>query len=239
MDGKRTLNAAIAIALFGAGVATGSLLRGGSRGPDADVPLASSHASVTEPSSSAPPVVGASSDVDGGAPSAAAPAGSGADPSAPPGTGEVAVIRGSETTGSGSRPGASAGDATSSGEGAPPTDGGVPTGALSREAIQDVVRSHRSELGFCFAWQLHSHPELGGRLIMDITIGADGSVTHAEVADDQLGDPTVLDCFRGVTRRMRFPPPEGGELRVRYPFVLTSGPPPDEPSSSSAEPRQP
>jgi hypothetical protein len=106
----------------------------------------------------------------------------------------------------------------------PAGDGGVPRGRLSPRVIQDEVRSHRDELGFCFAWQLHQHPEMRGRLTMEFTIGQDGSVTAADVVEDELGDETVARCFRSVTERMQFPAPEGGSVVVRYPFVLS----PDE-----------
>ena len=57
---------------------------------------------------------------------------------------------------------------------------------------------------------------------MEFTIGADGTVSRAEIAEDGLGDETVLRCFRGVTERMEFPPPgNGSEVVVRYPFVLS------------------
>ncbi|MGE0790480.1 MAG: AgmX/PglI C-terminal domain-containing protein [Sandaracinaceae bacterium] len=106
-------------------------------------------------------------------------------------------------------------------------DGGVRAG-LSADAIRDVVREHREELGFCFAWQLHQHPELQGRLTMSFEIDAEGHVSEASVLDDQLHDEVVSRCFVGVTRRMEFPPPDDGTtVTVHYPFVLS----PDEASS--------
>ncbi|MCZ7685842.1 MAG: AgmX/PglI C-terminal domain-containing protein [Sandaracinaceae bacterium] len=167
-------------------------------------------------------------DPESASPRAAPPARAGAGEAAvATRPGDVAVI-GSEARGESARAGAS--EAASGGSGEPPAlDGGArPTGRLGASAIRDVVRSHRDQLGFCFAWQLHLHPELRGRITMDFTIGEDGSVTRAEVADDQLGDETVLTCFRNVTRRMQFPAPEGGEVRVRYPFILAPEEPSDE-----------
>lgn len=144
-----------------------------------------------------------------------------------PRPGDVAVIGGDPRGAPVARGGS---EAAGGGSAEPPLlDGGArPTGRLDASAIRDVVRSHRDQLGFCFAWQLHLHPELRGRITMDFTIGEDGSVTRAEVVDDQLGDETVLTCFRGVTRRMQFPAPEGGEVRVRYPFILAPEEPSDE-----------
>lgn len=161
-------------------------------------------------------------------PHAASTSRASAGDSAPaPRPGDVAVI-GGDPRGTSAARGAS--EAAGGGSGEPPLlDGGArPTGRLDASAIRDVVRSHRDQLGFCFAWQLHLHPELRGRITMDFTIGEDGSVTRAEVVDDQLGDETVLTCFRSVTRRMQFPAPEGGEVRVRYPFILAPEEPSDE-----------
>lgn len=207
--------------LFAVGFAAGYVARGGAR------PEPSQEPSVRAGSSSVAPEEDARASrraQDAGTPSAAAP-GSRADTGAADGTSnprgtEVAVVGSSETARAAGSGGA-ASEPTRLGEPPPPLDGGAPpTGRLAPSAIRDVVRSHRDQLGFCFAWQLHSHPELRGRLTMDFTIGEDGTVTRAEVAEDELGDETVLTCFRNVTRRMQFPAPEGGEVRVRYPFVL-------------------
>lgn len=101
-------------------------------------------------------------------------------------------------------------------------DAGAP-GRLEASAIQDVVREHRDELGFCFTWQLHQHPELGGRIVMEFVIGADGQVSEARVASDELDDEVVERCFVRVTERMEFPAPDGGgEVTVRYPFQLSA-----------------
>ena len=128
--------------------------------------------------------------------------------------------------------GAAAGAGAAGREDEPPrprgADAGVaPRGRLAASAVQDVVRAHRDELGFCFAWQLHQRPDLGGRVVMEFEIGPEGRVTEARIADDVLGDETVLRCFVSVTRRMEFPAPEGGSVTVRYPFVLSSGPAPE------------
>ncbi|MCZ7678622.1 MAG: hypothetical protein M5U28_07580 [Sandaracinaceae bacterium] len=60
---------------------------------------------------------------------------------------------------------------------------------LGASAIRDVVRSHRDQLGFCFAWQLHLHPDLRGQHHHGLhhRRGRQRDA-RAEVADDQLGD---------------------------------------------------
>lgn len=142
-----------------------------------------------------------------------------ADDDVPSKRGDVAVVGNDGTDRRGATGGAAGARRALQSAGA--LDGGARRlGRLDPTVIRDVVRAHRDQLGFCFAWQLHRRPELRGRITMEFTIGEDGSVTRAEIADDELGDETVLSCFRSVTQRMRFPAPEGGEVDVRYPFVL-------------------
>lgn len=235
MTQRRALWIVVAFALFGAGFVTGYFVR-----PTiADVPaMGSVDAAPYEEHA----LDGRSSDArtehheaeDGGE-----PADHGAESGGARENGRVSIVGEADGDREATAASERAGEGTT-GSTPPRLDGGTPpSGHLDAVAIRDVVREHRERLGFCFAWQLHSHPELGGSLTMDFTIGADGSVTRAEIADDQLGDETVLNCFRNETRRMRFPPPEDGEVRVRYPFRLAADPPegsPPGPSHASSPP---
>lgn len=113
----------------------------------------------------------------------------------------------------------------------PPAPGDEPPrGSLPPEAIRSVVRDALPELRFCFEWQLSLHPELGGRLVMELTIDEDGVVSSAHVAEDLLADETVSRCFSHVIGQLRFPRPDPpGEVLVRYPFVLSGAPAAREP----------
>lgn len=217
------------IALFAAGVATGWWMRGqdvesvnGASSDEAGVagaptPLATDGGAATRGDASALAAAGERAAATAGAPG-----------DTPRGEGSVAVIGAGEAAAHAPATSPTASNVVV-GTPPPPLDGGrPPTGRLDANAIRDVVRESRDQLGFCFAWQLHQHPELHGRLTMDFTIGEDGAVTRAEVVDDELGDETVQRCFRSVTQRMQFPVPEDGEVRVRYPFTLSADPEPEE-----------
>lgn len=91
-----------------------------------------------------------------------------------------------------------------------------------RHEIEDVVAARRSELAFCYDWEVQRDPALAGRVTLQLRIGVDGEVTEGGVIDDDLGNETVIRCFEGVLRRMHFAPSEsGGEVLVHYPVVLT------------------
>ncbi|MCB9597864.1 MAG: energy transducer TonB [Sandaracinaceae bacterium] len=232
MTERRLVLGLAAAALFGAGFGLGWLVRG-ERAAPADLSSAAAPGEGTADASSGE--AGAAGD-GGTASTVTASAGTtgtasgGAGADGPGGEGSVAVVGSSGASSGGAGSTGAAGEAAGEASGATaPTDGGV-RGRLDATAIRDVVRDHRDELGFCFAWQLHSHPDLNGRVTMEFEIGPDGHVTEARVADDALGDETVTRCFTGVTRRMEFPEPEGGgTVTVRYPFILSPEPAPDEP----------
>lgn len=232
MQDRRALVALGAVALFAAGFGLGWMVRGEHTSPA----IGSGDAGATAANGATDDAVGdgGSADAIGSGEAAEASADEAGerdedgDDSAR-GSGDVAVVGADESTRAASgEPEDEAGDDSETAAASP--DGGV-RGVLNASAIQDVVREHRDELGFCFAWQLHSNPDLEGRITMEFEIGADGQVTEARVADDALGDETVLRCFVNVTRRMEFPAPEGGgTVTVRYPFQLSpGGDPGDEP----------
>jgi len=218
-----------ALVLFGAGFGLGWMVRGersgGGQLEAASEPAPGDEADVMATSTSGPVSDGGGADAsaDGAGPSvAAARAASGAE-------GSVAVVGALDPDARmarGSAPGDSAGgEATTR----PSLDGGAGGGALEANDIRDVMREHHEEFGFCFAWQLHTHPDLGGRLTMEFEIGPDGGVTGARIIDDALGDETVSRCFVNVTRRMEFPAgPREGPVVVRYPFILSPGDDADE-----------
>jgi hypothetical protein len=92
-----------------------------------------------------------------------------------------------------------------------------------------VVRDNAGYFRFCFEWELSRHPDLAGRLTMEFVIAEDGTVREAHVMEDGIENETVTRCFTGVTSRMTFPPPEGGEVTVHYPFNLAGAPPAERP----------
>jgi len=224
LDRKPLLGVA-ALLVFAAGFGLGYVVR--AERAAASEASASDASEGSSPEVLAGPEAGASA-TDGGAEGSAEAAAGSEDegPRGSQGEGDVAVVGATE----GSSGPSSA--ALESGGGAPlpaAGDGGAAPGRLNASSIRNVVREHRDEIGFCFAWQLHYHPELEGSVTMEFVIGPDGSVTDARVAEDALGDETVLRCFVGVTRRMQFTPPENGEeVTVRYPFHLS---PDDEEST--------
>jgi TonB family protein len=119
-------------------------------------------------------------------------------------------------------------------------------GGLSKDAILSVVKQHQNEIKFCYEQQLLKDPQLAGKVVLDFTVGPDGRVTSANVADEStLRGPAVGTCMTARVRRWKFPRPEGGgEVNVRFPWVFKAAdgapePAPPEPAPAPEPPEAP
>jgi Ca-activated chloride channel family protein len=93
------------------------------------------------------------------------------------------------------------------------------TGTLSKEVIRRVIRQHVNQLRFCYEQELASIPDLSGKIVVEFTIDATGSVISAKIKSTTLGNSTVETCIVKALRSWKFPAPEGGGVvKVTYPF---------------------
>jgi TonB family protein len=94
-------------------------------------------------------------------------------------------------------------------------------GQLDKEIVGRVIRRHLNEVRFCYEKELGWHQDLGGRMLVELTIAANGQVVAAVIAAG-LGRAPLDACVAAAVRRWEFPAPEaGGLVVVRYPFVFT------------------
>ncbi|MEZ4321694.1 MAG: AgmX/PglI C-terminal domain-containing protein [Myxococcota bacterium] len=98
----------------------------------------------------------------------------------------------------------------------------VPTGSAYQSAIQQVMRRNANQVRSCYEDALRSDPTLTGRVTLDFTIDATGSVSAASSSGDLEGP--VATCIVQKAWRFRFPAPgDGKPVQVRYPFVFQPG----------------
>lgn len=92
---------------------------------------------------------------------------------------------------------------------------------LDRDQIAAVINRNQGQIRFCYEQGLQSDPTLGGRVAVDFTIGGNGLVKAASVANTTLKSQTVEECILMRLKTWKFPLPEGGaDVRVSYPFTL-------------------
>jgi hypothetical protein len=87
-------------------------------------------------------------------------------------------------------------------------------------SAQAVIRSHFSDVEACYGAVALKDPSVGGRIVVQWTLGADGTPTGVAITQDTLRSAAVTDCIKSRARGWRFPPPAGGVGVVRYPFDL-------------------
>jgi hypothetical protein len=100
----------------------------------------------------------------------------------------------------------------------PATD--PPTGALTADQINRVIRARAGILRACYQKQLAKHPELAGRVVSRIEVDTDGKVTAAVITSSTLGSPDVETCIARQLQRLRFPASATAST-IQYPFVFS------------------
>jgi TonB family protein len=97
-----------------------------------------------------------------------------------------------------------------------------PPGTLDPEVIRRVVQRYANQVKHCYERALSKDPALGGKVVVEVTIGTSGRVEASEIESSTINNKTVERCIVAATRRWRFPQPEGGPVVVHYPFILQS-----------------
>ncbi len=95
-------------------------------------------------------------------------------------------------------------------------------GTLPRSAIRRQIRLRRNQIAHCYQSQLNGNPDLAGRVTITFIIDAQGRVITSTVSSNTVGSPEVGQCVSQVIRRISFPAPGSGVVRVNYPFTFVA-----------------
>lgn len=91
----------------------------------------------------------------------------------------------------------------------------------SSASLLAVVRRYAAGIQFCYDNQLKKEPGLRGKLVVTLTVLANGEVSQADVAQNKLGSDTVVDCVLAQIRAWHFPGIPTGVVSFKTPFVFT------------------
>lgn len=95
------------------------------------------------------------------------------------------------------------------------------TGALGAEAARRVEREHFADVVRCFERAPAQDSRAGGRVTIDLAVGADGSVGAMHIARCDPRAEGVGPCVAVAIAQWRFPPLAGRrDAAVSYPFVF-------------------
>ncbi len=96
-------------------------------------------------------------------------------------------------------------------------------GVLEPSEMRRVVEEARPEIEGCHREALAYAPELWGRIGARFHVTAKGKTDEVFEAESQFPDERVTLCVLHALRKLKFPKPEGGDLRFLVPIRLWSG----------------
>lgn len=97
------------------------------------------------------------------------------------------------------------------------------SGALDPAEISRVIRTRSNVVRACFERGVRDDPNLGGRVMMRITIQPSGAVS--DVVSSSTLSASVLRCMEDAVRGTTFPADEHREpVTVSYPFIFGTSP---------------
>jgi hypothetical protein len=93
-------------------------------------------------------------------------------------------------------------------------------GSLSRDKLEQGVRSVSPRLLGCYEQGLRRIAYLAGDVRFHIGIARDGTIKWAFIASSQLGDHAALQCMLDVLRASTFPRPQGNDTEALFDIQL-------------------
>ncbi len=96
-------------------------------------------------------------------------------------------------------------------------------GGLDRDVIAQYISTQIGHIRYCYERQLSAKPDLYGKIKVQFTIGATGSVVQSKIGSSTLQDAIVEGCILKRVASWVFPTPKGGAtVLVSYPFLFKS-----------------
>jgi TonB family protein len=80
------------------------------------------------------------------------------------------------------------------------------------------VRRQQKRIRRCYRDVLQLFETVGGDVVVEFRVAADGSVPKARAYRNTTRSKTLAACLVDVFLSMRFPPPPGGPATLRYPL---------------------
>jgi TonB family protein len=93
-------------------------------------------------------------------------------------------------------------------------------GSLDAGSIKRVVKRNLGAIKLCYDQELRRNPKLAGKVTMEVSVTATGTVAAADVVSSSLKNGTVESCIARTIKRWRFPKPKDGDVIFTYPFIF-------------------
>lgn len=97
----------------------------------------------------------------------------------------------------------------------------VVQGKLDSKIVDRVVREHSYEINFCYEKALRGKEDLEGQMVLSWLINERGRVESIRVEKTDINDKNLIGCIKEKIASWSYPYPQGGSVRVSYPFKLS------------------
>jgi TonB family protein len=94
---------------------------------------------------------------------------------------------------------------------------------IDKDAVEDSLIAHKSEFNSCYedgTNSLASRPS--GRVRVNFVIGREGKSSQVFIEETTLHVPLVESCMVKAIEKIQFPPSQGEDAHISYPFKFHS-----------------
>jgi len=95
-------------------------------------------------------------------------------------------------------------------------------GSISAEQIQSGLTPHQQELADCYMSKVGKRRWLGGHVVLQWNLEADGAVSSVKLTESNLGSWSIEQCMIEVARTATFGKPNGGKVDFTVPLDFTA-----------------
>jgi outer membrane biosynthesis protein TonB len=99
----------------------------------------------------------------------------------------------------------------------------VSGGNLSKEKVIAVIRKNLRKINACYERQLIKSPNLSGNLTISWVIKPSGKVSGVKQVLSSINNAALKSCVLKIFKKLRFPKPKGGQVKVKYPLLFQQG----------------
>ncbi len=93
-------------------------------------------------------------------------------------------------------------------------------GKRTEESIRSVIVSYYGRIEYIYNKYLKKDPELGGKMVVEITIAPDGRVATYRIISSNIKNASFEREILDVIRRLKWEPIDEGYVTVQYPLVF-------------------
>jgi len=98
------------------------------------------------------------------------------------------------------------------------TDGKI--GARSEVSLYEVMNKNLGRLQYIFEKYLRAHPDIGGKVEVEVTINADGAVAKVLFLSSEIPIAAFQEELMAAIRRWKYGPISEGTVKVVYPLLF-------------------